>query len=179
MIVIQITEIKLDKQKKLHIFLCIDIHSNNVIASSISRKTVTSNAIVKALSRAIEKRFAAEPILKVIDAYPFHLPPSFFSYSNNTSLEVKLSIILALAQESSIQKTYSVQSFLNQFRKRRHSIQAQVKKEILNEFQNLLKYKIIEHRFVFEDENNQQIISKQKDNIQLEDIKSLFYQFLL
>jgi hypothetical protein len=49
----------------------------------------------------------AELLMKV------HLPPSFFSYSNNISLEVKLSIILALAQESSIQKTYSVQSFLN------------------------------------------------------------------
>jgi integrase len=64
--VADITEIKLDKQKKLHIFLCVDIHSNNIIASSISRKTVTSNTIVKSLSRAIEKRFVAEPILRVI-----------------------------------------------------------------------------------------------------------------
>jgi len=64
--VADITEIELDKQKKLHVFLCVDIHSNNIIATSISRKTITSNAIVKSLSRAIEKRFVAEPILKVI-----------------------------------------------------------------------------------------------------------------
>ena len=64
--VADITEIELDKQKKLQVFLCLDIHSNNVIASSISRKTITSNAIVKSLSRAIEKRFVAEPTLKVI-----------------------------------------------------------------------------------------------------------------
>lgn len=65
--VADITEIELDKYKKLYVFLCVDIiHSNNIIASNISRKTITSNAIVKSLSRAIEKRFVAEPIIKVI-----------------------------------------------------------------------------------------------------------------
>ncbi len=53
------------------------------------------------------------------DDCPFHLPP----YSNAINLDVKLSIIQALAQNYSIQKTYYVQSFLNQFAKRRHSIQ--------------------------------------------------------
>ena len=38
------------------------------------------------------------------------------------NLDVKLSIIQALAQEYSIQKIYYVQSFLNQFVKRCHSI---------------------------------------------------------
>lgn len=28
--VADITEIELDKQKKLHVFLCVDIHSNNI-----------------------------------------------------------------------------------------------------------------------------------------------------
>ena len=64
--VADITEIELDKQKKFYVFLCVDIHSNNIIAISSSRKIITSNAIVKSLSRAIEKRFVAEPILKVI-----------------------------------------------------------------------------------------------------------------
>ena len=62
----------------------------------------------------------AEHLMK--DAYPFHLPPSFFTYSNTMNLYVKLSIIQALAQEYSIQKIYDVQSFLNKFAKRRHSI---------------------------------------------------------
>lgn len=39
----------------------------------------------------------AEPLMK--DAYPFHLPPSFFTYSNLINIDVKLSIILALAQD--------------------------------------------------------------------------------
>ncbi len=64
--VADITEIGLDKQKKLYIFLCVDIHSNNIITSNISRKILTSSAIVKSLSKAIEKRFLAEPIQKVI-----------------------------------------------------------------------------------------------------------------
>lgn len=53
----------------------------------------------------------AEPLMK--DSYTFHLPLSFFTYSNTINLDVKLSIIQALAQEYSIQKTYYVQSFLN------------------------------------------------------------------
>jgi hypothetical protein len=99
------------------------------------------------------------------DAYPFHLPSSFFTYSNVINLDVKLSIIQTLAQDYSIQKTYYVQSFLNQFAKRRHSIQANIKREIIHEFQNLLKYKIIESRFLFQGKDNQPII--EKDFIQL------------
>lgn len=64
--VADITEIERYKPKKLYIFLCVDAHSNNIIASSISRKTITSSAIVKSLSKVIEKRFIAEPIQKVI-----------------------------------------------------------------------------------------------------------------
>lgn len=45
-----------------------------------------------------------EPLMT--DVYPFHLSPSFFTYSNAINLDVKLSIIQTLAQEYSIQKTY-------------------------------------------------------------------------
>ena len=103
------------------------------------------------------------PVLKVV--LPFHLPPSFFTYSTTINLDVKLLIILALAQESSIKKTYLVQSFLNQFATRRHSIQAKIKREIIHEFQNLIKYKIIESRFIFQREDHQTII--QKDSIEI------------
>ena len=61
-----ITEVDLNKQRKLYIFLCIDVHTNIVIAQTISRKTIKSHAIVKCLTRAIEKRFRAKPINKVI-----------------------------------------------------------------------------------------------------------------
>lgn len=120
----------------------------------------------------------AEPLMK--DDYPFHLPPSFFTYSNAIHLDVKLSIIQALAQDYSIQKTYYVQSFLNQFAKRRHSIQAKIKRDIIYEFQNLLKYKIIESRFLFQGKDNQPII--EKDFIEIEDLISsksiVFYEII-
>jgi len=109
----------------------------------------------------------------MLDNYPFHFPPSFFTYSNTINLEIKLSIIQAIAQGYSLEKIYSIESFLNRYKKRRNSLQAEVKKEILNEFQNLLKYKIIEDRFIFQSKDGQQIFSK--DNIQLEDIKSSKY----
>ena len=120
----------------------------------------------------------AEHLMK--DAYPFHLPPSFFTYSNTMNLDVKLSIIKALAQEHSIQKIYDVQSFLNQFVKRRHSIQANIKRDIIYEFQNLIKFKIIESRFLFQGKDNQPII--EKDLIEIEDLISskyiIFYEII-
>lgn len=109
----------------------------------------------------------AQPLM--YDFYPFHFPPSFFSYSSNINLQVKLSIIRSFAQEHSLQKTYVLRSFLNQYAKRSNSIQAQVKREILQEFQNLLKYEIIQPKFEFSVDGNYFI---QKNNIQLEDIRS-------
>jgi len=109
----------------------------------------------------------AQPLMH--DFYPFHFPPSFFSCSSNINLQVKLSIIRSFAQEHSLQKTYLLQSFLNQYATRNNSIQAQVKREILQEFQNLLKYEIIQPKFEFSVDGNHFI---QKYNIQLEDIRS-------
>jgi hypothetical protein len=101
--------------------------------------------------------------------YPFHFPTSFFVSTSIINLQVKLSIIRSFAEESSSQKTYLIESFLNQYAKRSNSIQAQVKREILQEFQNLLKYEIIQPKFEFSVDENHFI---QKDKIQLEDIRS-------
>jgi len=49
------------------------------------------------------------------------------------------------------------------------TIQAQVKQEILDQFQNLLKYEIIAHRFQFSVDGNHFI---SEESIQLEDIRS-------
>lgn len=57
-------------------------------------------------------------------------------------MQVKLSIIRAFALESSSQKTYFIQSFLNQYNKRSHSIQTRVKEEIVDQFNYLLEAKI-------------------------------------
>ena len=65
----------------------------------------------------------------------------------NAAPHFKLSIIRSFAQEDSLQKTYVLQRFLNQYAKQSNSIQAQVKREPLQEFQNLLKYEIIQPKF--------------------------------
>lgn len=95
-------------------------------------------------------------------------------------LNVKLSIIQALAQEYLIQKIYYVQSFLNQFVKRSHSIQANTKKKIIHEFQNLIKFKIIESKFLFQGKDNQPTI--EKDLIEIKNLISskyiIFYEII-
>jgi len=115
----------------------------------------------------------AEPLLQ--DSYPFHFPQSFFCYLNDRDLKVKLSIIFSFVQESSIRKTYRIQDFLSEFEKRSNSIKSQVKQDIYQQFQDLLKYKIIKHRFIFELEIDQKITQKHKDNIQLKDLHSCKY----
>lgn len=110
--------------------------------------------------------------------YPFHFPPSFFVYTSTINLQVKLSIIQSFAQESSYQKTYCIQSFLNRYKKRNNSIQAQLKVDILNQFHQLLKFNIIEP--IFEVSVNGTFIKK--DNIQLKDIQTVevihFYEII-
>lgn len=79
--------------------------------------------------------------------YSFHFPPSFFVYTTTINLQVKLSIILSFGQQSYSKKIYLIQSFLNQSKKWSNSIQAQVEQEILEQFKDLLKYKIIQPKF--------------------------------
>jgi len=43
-----------------------DIHSNKIIATTSSKKTITSQAIVKCLKQVIEKRFRFSPTIKLI-----------------------------------------------------------------------------------------------------------------
>ena len=57
---------ELDQQRNLYVFLRVDVHSNIVIANTIIQSTITSHAIVKTLSKAIEKRFTSKHIQRVI-----------------------------------------------------------------------------------------------------------------
>jgi integrase len=51
---------------KINLFLCIDIYSNRIIAHSYSLKTLKSKQIIKALKKAIDKRFYFKPTKKLI-----------------------------------------------------------------------------------------------------------------
>lgn len=103
-------------------------------------------------------------------AYFYHFPPTFWKHSNQANLDVKLSILQAIAQESSVKKTYYIRTFLNQFLRSRHTTQAQVKREIIHEFNNLVKFQIIQPKFVFQRKDNLHIFDK--DFIELQDLQS-------
>ena len=46
------TSFDLDKGKKVHVFFCIDIFTNNIIVSIFKIKIITTTEIVKELSKA-------------------------------------------------------------------------------------------------------------------------------
>lgn len=60
------TSFELDKNKKVYVFLCIDILSNKILVSIFKTKTITSNDIVKKLRELVEKRLHIRPRRKVI-----------------------------------------------------------------------------------------------------------------
>ena len=64
--VCDITEVELDQNKKFYIFLCIDIHTNKIVACTTSRQVIEARNIVKCLTKAIKNRFRLIPKIKVI-----------------------------------------------------------------------------------------------------------------
>jgi len=61
-----ITDVKLTNDKKIYIFLCIDIHTNTIITYSASINVISSAAIVKKLSKEMDYRFWVERENKLI-----------------------------------------------------------------------------------------------------------------
>lgn len=63
-----ITSVKLNPngKEKLFIFLCMDIHTNTIIAYTTSTKTITSRSIVNSLSRVIRERFKTPPSIILV-----------------------------------------------------------------------------------------------------------------
>lgn len=61
-----ITEIELSENKKYQIFLCLDIHTNKIIAKTSSQNVIITDAIIKALKRAIRRRLVDVPKIKTI-----------------------------------------------------------------------------------------------------------------
>ena len=60
------TTLELFRDQKIHVFLCIDIHSNLVVADIISKKVITASTVVKTLEKAIKKRCNTVSDLKLI-----------------------------------------------------------------------------------------------------------------
>lgn len=64
--VADITDVELRHSKKLYVFLCIDIHTNTIIAHTINKNTIQSSTIVKTLSKQLEIRIKGKRENKLI-----------------------------------------------------------------------------------------------------------------
>lgn len=60
------TILELFRDQKIYVFLCIDIHSNLVVAETISKKVITASTVVNRLKRAINNRCNRTSNLKLI-----------------------------------------------------------------------------------------------------------------
>ena len=64
--VADITSFELNENKKVYVFLCIDIFSNKILISIFKTKTITSNDIIRKLREVVEKRLPIRPRKEVI-----------------------------------------------------------------------------------------------------------------
>lgn len=54
--VADITTLRLFRDQKAYIFLCIDIHTNYIVAALISKQPITAQSIIRSLERGIKQR---------------------------------------------------------------------------------------------------------------------------
>jgi transposase InsO family protein len=54
--VADITTLKLIKDRKVYVFLCIDIHTNCIVSTIISSSVITSQKIIRSLEKSIKNR---------------------------------------------------------------------------------------------------------------------------
>ena len=64
--VADITTLKLCRNQTAYVFLCIDIHTNYIVAYLISKKTITSQSIIRTLEKSINQRFTIPGDRKLI-----------------------------------------------------------------------------------------------------------------
>jgi integrase/recombinase XerD len=60
------TTLTLFRNQKCHVFLCVDIHTNMIVAHNISKKVVTASQVIRALDFAINERFKIPPMIRLI-----------------------------------------------------------------------------------------------------------------
>lgn len=64
--VADITTLKLFRNQMVYVFLCIDIHTNYIVAYFLSKKTITSQSVVRTLEKSINQRFTTPGDRKLI-----------------------------------------------------------------------------------------------------------------
>ena len=60
------TSLDLGVFSNIHVFLCIDIHKNFILAYKFSKKTIESRQVIGALEKTLNKRFRMKPRRKLI-----------------------------------------------------------------------------------------------------------------
>ena len=60
------TSFKLNEEKKVHCFLCIDRYSNRIVVAIFKTKTITIIDIIRKLDLTIKKRIPIKPKIKLI-----------------------------------------------------------------------------------------------------------------
>lgn len=110
-------------------------------------------------------------------SYPFFLPKEFLSYKDKYEMEVKLKLIQSLSV-SSLEKNFYVEEFLNQFsipNKKR----TQIKKLIIELFDQLKSHKLIETEFGIVRKNGSSVTVKQLTPLLLTKSKSISFHEVL
>jgi len=57
------TTLELSRDQKIYVFLCIDIHTNLVIANTISKKVITASTVVNILKKPLITDVIEHPTL--------------------------------------------------------------------------------------------------------------------
>ena len=81
------------KALKLHLFVCIDIHTNFIVGYKTSKKAFNSKQVINSIEKAIQKRFCTKPKRKLI----IHTDrgTQFFSKAYNKFIENYKEIFIA------------------------------------------------------------------------------------
>lgn len=116
--VADITTLRLFRDQKAYVFLCIDIHTNYIVASLISRRMITTQSIVRSLERSINQRFKIPGEKKLI----IHTDrgTQFSSKAYNTfTKEYKEYFVPSMARENTPTDNSVAERFMRTFKEHR------------------------------------------------------------
>ena len=148
--VADITAIKLNTDKKLFIFICIDIHTNLIISYAVSTKVFKARSIVKTLSSTIKTRLSKQRVSsKVIlhtdrgSQFSSEIYHEFFQKHKNY-------IIASMSRDSSPKDNSVCERYIRTFKnfKLNGRNLERTLKEKLNEDSSFKSYRVIVSEYV-------------------------------
>lgn len=110
-----ITEVELEENREFYIFLCLDIHTNKIIANTSSIRVIQSKSIIKTLAKAIKNRFKIAPKTKLILHTDRGTQFSSQQY-NNFICEFEQFIIPSMSRENTPTDNAVAEQFMRTFK---------------------------------------------------------------